>query len=279
MTKGILFYSNNADPITPFTVAAHTLLKHYDGNIHIVFGPTTPQFFLEIMESQSRITYSRASQRYTTRRNWGHRRQEWMEKPHIISKESPFDLTLYYDCDHTYHKKIDVSVFDQIEEKGLVTAMGLRKPNKHYWILKELEAQGDVLDDYYKVNGGCVGYKKGHEAMNIWLSKMEQYKVTSTRKLARNSEEFALGYTINKGFGGRIDENLSICLTRHEVEKPLPEEAIGCHYVGCRWVNSLGWAECLKDAYLENFLGLQEHFDEFKNVSYLRVLLKRINVI
>ncbi|MFW5794618.1 MAG: hypothetical protein ACOCV1_03950, partial [Bacillota bacterium] len=151
MKNGILFYSNNPHPLLLFAVASNSLIKHYDGNIHIVFGLNTPKFIFKVLDKQDRISYSIVKKRYTNANIVGTTRQEWREKPFIIRNESPFKNTLYFDCDHCFYKPIPLNVFKEIDKLGLCTAMHKGKPNRHSKIIKEYNNMGDNIKEYYKV--------------------------------------------------------------------------------------------------------------------------------
>lgn len=268
MTKGILFYSNNKSPLVPFAVATHSLRKHYDGPIHIVFGPNTPRFIKKVLKAQDRITYSFAKKRYSIDRKKGTQREEWREKPHIIKNESPFDLTLYYDCDHCFFLPVGQNIFDEIESKGLVTAMGKKKPSRHRQVLKCYKKVGDQMPRYYKVNGGCVGYKKGCPHIDLWLAKSDQYRECNAHILRRNSEEFGLGYCINNGKGARIEEKYSVCLGKRQITDTVPEGTIGMHYVSLRWLWAPSWGQAFKKAIEDNHLELKDRWERYRICTY-----------
>ena len=102
MNKGIIFYSNNPQPIPLLVVAVHSLRKYYDGKIHVIFGKNTPGFFKRICRRANLegITFSTVSKRHYSGRSSNSKAKEWYEKPFIIQNESPFEITQYYDCDH-----------------------------------------------------------------------------------------------------------------------------------------------------------------------------------
>lgn len=286
MTQGILFYSNNAYPLIQLSVSLYTLLPRYQGNIHLVFGPNTPNFIFDIVKRCDRLCYTPANKRYTTRNKSGHPREEWREKAHIIVKESPFDTTLYYDCDHCFFNEFDTTVFEEISKFGLVTAMGLKHPKRHGKVLRHFAAVGDPMEKYYKVNGGCIGYQKGCHHTEIWFDKMNYYASSGRSWVLKiNSEEFALGYAINKGFGGRIDEKYSLCLGKNGLQQNFSNtDQIAVHFVHGRWLYADAWGKMFAKAYNDNFFELKNKFEEYSachgpvGIKLLNEILKKNGV-
>ncbi|MFW5891395.1 MAG: hypothetical protein ACOCUI_04170, partial [bacterium] len=111
--------------------------------------------------------------------------------------------------------------------------------------------------------GGCVGYNKYCPYIETWIKKMHEYRKKGGHIFKKNSEEFALGYAINKGYGGRINRNISICLSRFDIEKSINKNVIGMHYVANRWLLANSWEKQLIDTYKNNHLSLFDKFNKY----------------
>jgi len=263
MFRGILFYSNNGLPIPQFVVALYSLRKFYSGNVHIVFGPNTPSFFPSILKKSEECTFSFAK-RHWNRSDVGSKRQEWQEKPFIISKESPFEETVYYDCDHVFFKNFDLSIFDSVKDNGLITSIEKSYASRHDKILRQVNKIAKKnLTEIEKFNGGCVGYLKDCLIMDKVIEIMRLYSECDESILKKNSEEFAFATVVKEGFGGRVDEKWSYGYPKNVVMESAPENAIAIHFcVGRFKVGNLWYNEFLS-AYNNNYLELRDRFNEY----------------
>ena len=269
MTKGILFYSNNEYPIPLLLTAMHSLRKYYDGDIHVVFGKNTPNFFKKICrrEKYKGITFANASKRHYSAKTSNPFAKEWYEKPYIIHYESPFDLTQYYDCDHVFFKHFDTSIFDLIEEHNLITSAPIIQPRKHVTIKKDISmVTGHEIEFLNRVNGGCVGYKNSSNLVEMWIDYLNTYRTSKelgrSSKVKYNAEEFGLATTINTGHGCIIDEKWSHCNNKNVIMTDQHEyDAI--HFVAQRWQLGDLWKNAFKEAYEDNFFRLQQHFKRY----------------
>ena len=232
-----------------FAVAAHSLLKFYDGPIHIVLGQNTPEFFIEVLSSEKRIGYSFAKRRYFDDTLSGNRRREWLEKPFIISRESPFTNTLYYDCDHCFIRELDLTIFEQIAEKKLTTCAPDSPPRRQGKVIRQIRAvTGVEYDSVHRVNGGCIGYQKGYEGMEDIIDLMRLYRGSGQHLLRNNAEEFALATVVEQGIGHRLPTKWSAICDKKYTDATPPPDTIAVHYVNRRYRWRMSWREAMESS-------------------------------
>jgi len=270
--KGILFYSNNPYPIPLLVVAIYSLRKYYDGRIHVVFGANTPDSFKRTFSRNKMegITFADVSKKHYTGRASNSLSKEWYEKPFIIQHESPFELTQYYDCDHVFYQPFNHDIFDLINKHDLVTAMEIVEPSRAATIKKEIkEAVGLEIEYLNRVNGGCVGYKKSSEKINIWTDYLCKYRAYNNprSKIKYNAEEFGLATTIALGHGKIIDSRWSYCYPKMRKAMTESDGNWAIHFVASRWTKGTFWLESFKEAYDVDFFQTKSNFKRYKSYN------------
>lgn len=265
MSDGILFYSNNEKPIPQFVLALHSLRKYYSGNVHIVFGPNTPKFFIEILKKNDVCSYS-YTKRYWNKSNKANSRREWLEKPFVIANESPFDSTVFYDCDHIFYDKFDCNIFRAVEIDGLVISIKKSYAKRHNKILKQINDVTHLnLTEIERSNGGCVGYLKNCKIMDKVIERMSLYAKHGGKIIRFNSEEFAYATVVKEGYGSRVSEKWSYGYPSKGIMTEVPKGVIAVHFCVDRYTKGGIWNFSLKDAYYNNFLELRDKIDLYKN--------------
>jgi hypothetical protein len=274
MSDGILFYSNYKNPLPLFVVALYSLRKYHGDNVHIVLGENTPEFFPEILNKQNYVSYSFSKRHYDKCKSnikWHEKKQlrlsrlEWKEKPFIIKHESPYDRTLYYDCDHVFYKDIDRTVFDEIEKNKLVTSISKSYASRVSEITQSInklnKSKFKIIE---KVNGGCVGHlKEDEECIDRWIKHMHLYTEKGCWILRPNAEEFGLATAVKEGFGSRISENYSYGYPRKGIVKNPDKNVIGVHYCAERYSRGELWNRSFMEAFESDFLNIRSQFNDY----------------
>lgn len=252
--RGVIFYCDRGKPIPPLIVALWTLRQSYSGPIHIVCGPQSPSWFLsELANAASRSGFTFELVTAYDFPEWTEgKRGSWCQKPFAI-RRSPFDTTLYFDCDHLFLRQDwPDELFGRIECFGICSAHDRPTANRNRRILRDLRNVTSVsLEAYRPVNGGCIGYLKGHDGLQVWIEFMKLFARQSQSNLLRGlAEEFALGMTLNIGMGGWLDAAIS----RMECPHPI---ARGYHLNQGRYLQNATWQIELRNSFNSDFLGVK----------------------
>lgn len=257
-TRGILFY-HNYDITDQLSVALYSLRKYYDDAIHVTLGPSVPDPLVQLFNNQDDVSFNKIDAYYYTdfpRRGFNTRRKEWCQKPFII-RDSPFDLTLYYDCDHIFFRKFDMSIFDEIDKHELITPVPCAQPRRSRNIKSEFRQIGIEFDTVQRFNGGCIGLKKDTKLLEKVVEKIPVLMDAPGRILRRNPEEFSFSFTINSGYGSIVDPKWS----SNYGSKPSKEENnIAIHYSMGRFKRDPRWFELLEKVKEENYLGFSDYW-------------------
>jgi hypothetical protein len=192
--------------------------------------------------------------------DWGIRRRanikEWCQKPFVI-KNSPFDLTLYYDCDHVFYKDLDLSIFNVIDEHELVSAIPVKTPKRAKVILNELANAGIKLNKLQSFSGACIGVKKGSEYLEKVIERLPILTHKGGRILKRNPEEFSFSSVINEGYGTIVDRKWSSDSSGDKGR----ESTLAIHYPKKRFIKEPRWYAFLDQVKQENYLGFKDYWE------------------
>lgn len=256
MTRGILFYCDRDGPIAALIVALWTLRRTYSEPIHIVLGPQSPFWFIvELQQSlpSLALTYELLAEYDFPEWTRG-KRGSWCQKPFAI-RRSPFDVTIYLDCDHLFTgKPWPEAIWQDVGEAGLGSAHDRRAANRGPMIVRDLRAvTGIELQNYRPVNGGCIGWKRGCSDIERWIDFMILFARQQKSRLLRSlAEEYALGMVVNTGRGGWFNASVS------RVDYP-HHDACGYHLSDRRYSRNPVWKHELRQCMKVNFLGVRRN--------------------
>jgi len=266
MSRGILFWSDGPNPVPLFPPAIKSLADHYDGNIHVIFGKKTPDWFINIISKNSRVSYSRYDKRQGSSGGKIVWRRCILEKPFVTS-ESPFKTSLFYDVDHIFINDIDMNIFNVIENNSIVTIEDSGLISKQPDLIKAAnKLYGREENPILKTNGGCFGLLVNEEPHRHWQKTLHEI----SRFPGRNVfiEEHALALTMEK-YGTRIGKKWSwnYIQPKHRSGnkgfKDMPDDAISVHFAHQRYKVSKFWRDKFLEAKNINYMGLDEHFDKY----------------
>lgn len=250
----MLFYCDRGRPIGALLVALWTLQRIYVGPIHVVFGPYAPDWFQRMLTeagSPLRVT-SETLINYDFPEWTNGRRGSWCQKPFVI-RRSPFDSTLYFDCDHVFvGPQWCDHIWQQIDSVGVGSAHDHASVRRGPWIAKDMHAvTGIQLASYRPVNGGCIGYRRGHPSLGTWIDYLNAFvRQQQSRLLKGLAEEFALGLTLNTGQGGWLDASISRMQFPHS-------DARGYHLNNGRFIHNSIWQAELRHCFAADFMGIR----------------------
>lgn len=272
MTNGVIFYNNFTSPIPLLAVALSTLVKHYDGNIHVTLGDSTPEWFVDVIKNFDRVSYSS----HTKRSSIGGRRKNrisWYEKPFVI-EECPFDRVFYYDCDHIFVDTFDTSIFDDIERHQLVDPIvdpenPLCGQDKILPAAHQLYGR-DPSKPLGKSMGGAYGILKNSPAHKDLMRIQEELLTIPGRN--NFYDEHAIALVMEK-YGKVIPSGWSWTCPKRSSELP-PDNLIAIHFAHRRFGKSVRWYDSMLKCKEANFMGFDEHFDKYVDCSeHLKVSL------
>ena len=253
MTRGIVFYvaGNRINCLIP--PALYSLRQFYDGPICFVVDETfSPLIRKELVKQNIVCTQDDLQHPFTT-----HKTDIWCRKAYHHVGQYAFDTNLYYDLDHVWVDTFDHSIFDMIEEHGLICTSANKEPGGSRW--KKLAAEhciGHVIPYFHGINGGCAGAVKNSEKAQMWVDLIMQ-----TRKhhvLRRNPEEFAMCILKAEGVAGIAPYKWSMPISPKtfqvgfSIEKLDPHLALHC--TRGTFTRSEQWRKALSNAYKEDFL-------------------------
>jgi hypothetical protein len=277
-TRGLLFYADAFKPIPELVLALHSFMKYNNDTVHVTLGPKAPKWFQDELNNAN-ISNSRLAKRLnpTGRRNKvGH----WLQKPYVIA-ESPFDVTFYYDCDHVFLRSIPETKWDLVDQMGLSTGHELGDivaPRRKYlkWRHHIHKAMGkEVLpntnENYYRVNGGCIGFSKdeGRELVDVWKWFLEKFKESeNSKEVLYVGDEVGLSATLNLRMQGWLGENCSTQRHPYHVDvTEIPKNTIAWHFARSQYQRGDKrteiWLDAFASAWEDNFLNLKTCRDKY----------------
>lgn len=281
--RGILFFSDWTAPVPLFVVALHSLRKYYSGKVHVMYGSSTPEFFIQELKKKSDITIQSYTPEYAKSywtRLGSHRC--WNMKP-VIHQQSPFDTTWIYDCDHVFIDSFDLSGFDYIEKYGLAS---FHHPVTHYGskAIGRMNGRAKVIRERLKMpcednsllpaNGGCVGSVKGTLLLNEWIVNLEKFGTCGDWALERLPDEFSLSYTLSRNNSPIGDHKWSYSPYPDLSDLKTITNISAIHF--CNSSYKLGsyykieQNECLD----EDYMGIRTHWNEYVKCNPLIQIFK-----
>lgn len=281
--NGILYYCDGGRPAIELLMSTYTLLQcnlNPSFKIHIVFGQSFDKELQKLIVEclGDKISYCNMSDWFT---NTGSRKRtrHWVQKPYIIQL-SPFDNTLYYDCDHIFFRPLPADTFDRIEHFGLCTGMSKKYKLHHLNFLqwthhfneyhKEIFYTRKDEPNYFRVNGGCIGYshKTGGNYIKEWISLMEYFHKTGNYRVTQTGDESAMSLMINTYSRGWMGDNYSYSVHPYrETINEIPDDLISYHFSRQSYCAPDKRKEItvktLKEIYNINYCGLRDHQAKF----------------
>ena len=278
---GVLFFTDYAMSVPLLVVALHSLYGKWpclwplcDSQITVVYGLNTPEFFIKLLHCTRnfRVNLQPTSINQMNRRYGDVTRRCWNVKP-LIHKESPYNITLFYDCDHVFFNRFDPSIFDIIKKSGLTSC-------SHPWDKVNYRLQGRSRiraqlirqlnmpcgDHLPIVNGGCVGSVKGTPLLNEWESKIPTFgQKTCHILLKKVADEFALAHTMEQHGIEVADPRWSYSPwteTDDEINSVV-KSVIGIHYAAGKYQKLQSYKAAFQAAYKDDYLFLRTCFDDY----------------
>lgn len=268
-SRGILFYVNFSNPLPLLPAALYSLSKYYDGDIHVLYGKQVADWFVKELEKSDRLTCSYHKKVLTKigKKRW---RVSILEKPYLYYN-SPFEATLFYDCDHIFLKPMDCSIFDDIEKYQFVNPIeDYGKPiTKHSRILR-------IAHDLYgrdsdktlsRSMGGCVGIMRGSDVHDKLVKIQDEIMNYPGRNML--SDEHAISLLLEE-HGKVMDPKWSWaykqkkhCPRRDTGLDGMPDNLIALHYAHKRYAISKLWRDAFLEAREHNVLGLDDLWDKY----------------
>ena len=264
-SRGIIFYMQGLAP-APFLISALYSLNETNPHIpiHVVFGPgddtlegsikrlnncTTKKMDLPTAVKDDKSTY-------------------WNNKPLII-KESPFETTLYFDCDVIFYKLIPDKCWDNIKQLKLSTSSyASLSQDKENRLIRWMEEHSNVkLKRFKPVNGGCIGIYDADDLIETWIKRTQILSKANNARVRKLAEEYALATILNENEQGWLNEKLNMPYSkRTQVDI---KDAISVHFANEGWnhinkkrVDNL-WFKEFEKAESANFLGLKDNFNQY----------------
>jgi hypothetical protein len=267
MSDGIIFYSNFQAVAPLLAVALHSLRKNYDGNIHVTLGDATPESFVDMIKANKDVTYDHVHKRYYEKDPGKNSLRGWLEKPYII-KNSPFERTVYFDCDHVFYNKFDKSIFNLISEHNIVSSVPFAFASRHGKILKQVnKVAGYELEKIPRASGACVGYLKSSGIVDKWIEHMHLFRDHGGDVLKSNSEEFALATILVLGYGKHIPPKWSANAAKDGSLNDTGKDADAIHFVSKRYSKGNLWKDALAECVKDNYMGIKDNAEEFLKMN------------
>ena len=204
MIQGICFYLNFHKPIPLLVTCLHSLLKHYDGRICIIAGDKVPRPFLTRLMDEERfdILMTRTFHRdpvFVKRKKGAN--LCWMTKP-FLHKESPYEISVFYDCDHVFRADVTDYIFDKVRDDDLTSFhftgdTRARRSRKMPHVMRVMHGRYGIpmIQGMESVNGGCVGSRRSSPLIDEWIELM--LKISEGNKTRRwITDEYSLSYLI-----------------------------------------------------------------------------------
>lgn len=293
-SKGLLFYTDDVKPLPELVVALYSAEKHIKEDIFITLGPKTPDKFEWELAKAGYHCHRLVKRPFHTgrRSRIGH----WFQKPFVI-RDSPHDLTLYFDCDHLFFRAIPDETWAKVDEYGLSTGHvendPLQRPKYYKWMNyinvvseRRVFAKRDWAR-YSRMNGGCIGFAKnerGHTHMKTWIWFLNKFhELPNNKEIIYLGDESALSATINMNRYGWLGDTLS--RTRHPYHQTvdeIPADIVAWHYARSQYttpdLRKILWLNTYKEAYHDDFLGLRTLSDFYLgcNSSVTKELISEI---
>jgi len=246
MRRGVVFFSNSCQPMACFYVAVHSLRKHYNGPIGLVYSNLGEVFVEAIKESGIICVPFSGHLKEVARRKYN-----WIAKAQCHMDNYPFDVNLYYDADHLFLRSVTDAMFDLIEEHQLVAASTMEPPGHWQRKLERLNAiLGLTLNEIYGMNGGCVGAVKGCQRVKEWMEWISRLN-RSSGTYKKNPEEWGASVMASLGKAKLVGRDWSNTLIEEEQQV---EGQVATHYSVRRGWKSAPWLKEAREVVRENYM-------------------------
>jgi hypothetical protein len=207
-TRGILFYANGTAPLPLLVAALFSLRQQYKGLIHVIYGDEVPPWIRKEIEDLNDVSSQLSKTRYQGKAGLSGRRKHWNVRP-MVHKESPFDVSLMYDCDHVFVSPFDDSVFDYLEQHGIGSCnKSWEQLRWHHQAKAQVIAQSvsacfkEPCDLLLPCNGGCVGTTRDARGLSLideWLHYMDLCGLSKDpHLLSKYNDQHALSFVMYK---------------------------------------------------------------------------------
>lgn len=277
MSQGISFYCQHTGPIVPLIGALHSLVKYWDGSIHVVLGDRTPRVFCDSLKGWNRCTTQQINTWDLFNPKSIRRKVVCFLTKIYLHQILPFNVNLVYDCDVVFANKVPHSIFTTIEQQELVNfyfsheELPLKPQRKAYLKTRLLHSLGYPKRFYSSVNGGCVGSLRSSTLLQEWAENSDRILHGDANYLAKVPDEPGLSVTLANH--GLLVGGSEICyrLWRNGDEKKTSNslgQSIVAYHLTHHFVESSRRLRAeLNEAYRENFLGFRKHMGFYERWS------------
>jgi len=253
-TRGIVFFIYGESPVFLMTASIWMLRRVYDGPLHVLYYETNMELISRVAELPG-VTVSEYQPDLTLfdPKKMRIRQAAWVMKAHGHMGQYPYDVNLYYDLDHMWYKPIDMSIFNEAEEHGVVNPWAhYSKPSLRSRLITSQHVP--PIPDYRTANGGCVCAVNNHPTIREWLELTQKNIACKNYYLYNNPEETALGILMAMGKIKELDKTWSAPPGK------VDDTVIAGHHSKGRYVRDPLWREEAKKAWKEDFLGMDSQF-------------------
>ena len=274
MRNGICFLAIGTSVIPTLVVALHSLRKHYTGEI-CVLTKDVPDFFLgQLKRVPGTIVDTKTvDMAFPSVEGWqSHMRLKiWCLKP-LLHKLSPFDRTVFYDCDMVFENTFDMSLFSVLDQNQLACPTDMRLKRKRYRLGEECSNILNCKPFVLHAEGGCVASLKSSDHLFTWFGSAAML----AQKINRNPiDEYALSYVISNCGGVYVDKKWALGLHWLNELGNSPKGTIAVHCSRHRYSLSSAYKSELKEVLSNNFMdigneayrGLDGEFDLAKSLA------------
>jgi len=271
VTNGICFYIDYGMPACQLVVALHTLEQNYDGEICVLIGKSTPSFLVSELRKHSRVIVQEANVAFDKP---GAKRQRvcWFTKVLLHKHCNPFDVTVFYDCDHVFKGRVGDDLFKTVSDNGLVSCN--RTDDKGWKVARYIEAQlGEKCPNLKKANGGCVGSVRGSPLVDEWVFNLNRF-YDAGGHLKRHADEYSLDYVMERHNIGIGSSNWSHSVGKYEQWDSFEKDPaiVALHYPQRRYVRSSLFKLALQSAMYNNFLSVCSLFQSYSLMDGVMLL-------
>ena len=275
-SQGICFYVQYAYPLPLLAVCLHSLEKYYNGNVHVVMGDETPDWFVKLIKRNRRVEYSHAASMKKYRRA-KQSRNCWTTKP-LIHRILPYDENLLLDCDCIFVGNFDPFIFKLISEKKLASFGHNRKELPAESIRRsKIKAKminsvlNENIDFLPSINGGCVGSAKGDAEPFIaeWINNIDRIVATHHRYLSQLADEYGLSLMMLKhGISVEGSRWNYVPIEKNQSDVKIEEKKlISIHFANKKYLYSPLYLPAVESAISENYMDLASRFNEYRRCN------------
>ena len=291
MSQGICFYIDYEKHCPLLAVAIHSLTARFEGNIHVVFGENTPDFFIEELISNKRISTSSSNLKLHIENFEDNKNKICWTTKIALHKNLPYDVNLLYDCDVLFLKFFDKQAFEITSNYGL-SAFCVNNDGKiHNRNQKREIIIGSLLSkEFEKIPYGFIN-RRYLTTVNAGLVGSTRNKLYLIEEWEANVKKIAL--LLNEKKDWTFDEHgLSLTMLlndiplsnfkwnyTYKVTKPIPETTIAVHYTNQSFYRSRIYNLAFLAAYASDYMGLKTKMSMYGNCNTLwKKVLNRNNL-